>query len=62
MGEIRPKKCEGRELTKDQLAGFGVTLKRDNLKRPYTRSAAEVTRQFKINAELPAPTKAHMPF
>ena len=20
MGEIRPKKCEGRELTKDQLA------------------------------------------
>ena len=21
MGEIRPKKCEGRELTKDQLAG-----------------------------------------
>ena len=22
MGEIRPKKCEGRELTKDQLAGL----------------------------------------
>ena len=21
MGEIRPKRCEGRELTKDQLAG-----------------------------------------
>ena len=24
MGEIRPKKCEGRELTKDQLAGDAV--------------------------------------
>ena len=22
MGEIQPNKCEGRELTKDQLAGF----------------------------------------
>ena len=22
MGEIRPKKCEGRELTKDQLEGL----------------------------------------
>jgi L-rhamnonate dehydratase len=42
--------------------GFGVTLKRDNLKRPYPRSAEEVQRQFKINAELPMPTKAHMPF
>ncbi len=23
MGEIRPKRCEGRELTKDQLEGQG---------------------------------------
>ena len=42
--------------------GFGVTLKRDGLARPYTRSAEEVLRQYKINAELPMPTKAHMPF
>jgi L-rhamnonate dehydratase len=42
--------------------GFGVTLDRKNMKRPYTRSAEEVAAQFKINAELPMPTKAHMPF
>ena len=42
--------------------GFGVTLKRDGLVRPYIRTPEEVLVQFKINAELPEPTKAHMPF
>jgi len=42
--------------------GFGVTLKRDGLERPYVRTEDEHTRQYKINAELPLPTTPHMPF
>ena len=42
--------------------GFGVTLDRKNMKRPYERSAEQVQAQYKINAELPMPTTAHMPF
>ena len=42
--------------------GFGVTLKRDGLERPYVRTEEEHAAQFKINAELPEPTVAHMPF
>jgi L-rhamnonate dehydratase len=42
--------------------GFGVTLDRKNMRRPYERSPEQVQSQYKINAELPMPTKAHMPF
>eukprot|EP01050_Picozoa_sp_SAG11_P005622 SAG11_NODE_404_length_9736_cov_20.243022_4_plen_149_part_00 len=39
--------------------GFGVTLKRSGLVRPYIRTEEEVLAQFTINAELPPPTVAH---
>lgn len=42
--------------------GFGVTLKKDNLTRPYTRSEAEVKANYTANATLPATKTAHMPF
>ena len=42
--------------------GFGVTLKRDNLKRPYPRGEQEVKRQADINRNYKGPSKAHMPF
>ena len=41
--------------------GFGVTLVRDNLVRPYPRSADDSAAQAKVNHERPPPTKAHMP-
>ena len=31
MGEIRPKRCEGRELTKDQLEGSALSMMVDVL-------------------------------
>mmetsp|Transcript_15576 Transcript_15576/g.23053 ORF Transcript_15576/g.23053 Transcript_15576/m.23053 type:complete len:207 (+) Transcript_15576:711-1331(+) len=42
--------------------GSGVTLNREGLKRPYARSADEVIKHYYANAEIVAPTKAHMPF
>lgn len=42
--------------------GFGVTLKRDNLRRPYERSAEEAKRNADINKNYKGPSKAHMPF
>jgi len=42
--------------------GFGLTLKRDGLQRPYARSDEESLVQYKRNAERKPPTKAHMPF
>lgn len=42
--------------------GFGVTLKRDGLRRPYNRSVEESAANYKANAERPLPTKPHMPF
>jgi len=42
--------------------GFGMTLKRDGLVRPYNRTPEESAIQYKANAERPMPTKPHMPF
>ena len=42
--------------------GFGMTLKRDNLKRPYNRPAADSEKQYKANAERPLPEKSTMTF
>ena len=42
--------------------GFGVTLKRDGLKRPYPRPEEASAAQFKANAERPLPEVPHMPF
>ena len=42
--------------------GFGVTLVRDNLHRPYPRTDEESKRQAKLNIECPNPEKAFMPF
>ena len=42
--------------------GFGVTLKRDGLRRPYNRTPEESAAQYKMNVERPLPTKPHMPF
>jgi len=42
--------------------GFGMTLKRDGLRRVYPRTDEESAAQYKRNAERPMPTKPHMPF
>lgn len=45
--------------------GFGVTLRREGLRRPHARTAADVKAQFDANANPDpkfASTKAHMPF
>lgn len=42
--------------------GFGVTLKRDKLKRPYTRDAAAVKANYDRNAKREFPKKPIMPF
>ena len=42
--------------------GFGVTLKRDGLKRPYARSEEDSKRQALLNINRAKPEKAHMPF
>lgn len=42
--------------------GFGVTLNKTGLRRPYKRDAAISAKQYKANANPPRPTKAHMPF
>ena len=58
---------EGEPLPKDgfidlpERPGFGVTLVRDNLVRPYPRTAEESAAQAAVNHERPPPTKAHMP-
>ena len=41
MGEIRPKRCEGRELTKDQLVGYALGAACDNHVPPPCRSTCE---------------------
>ena len=47
MGEIRPKRCEGRELTKDQLPGLW----------PDTRSAAAPDDTPDEEAAAPSPMR-----
>ena len=42
--------------------GFGVTLNRDGLERPYSRTAEQVKMQFDKNSSLPVQGKAKMPF
>ena len=42
--------------------GFGVTLVRDNLRRPYERTVEESKGNADINRNYKGPTKAHMPF
>lgn len=42
--------------------GFGVTLCRDNLKRPYNRSSDESKKNAEVNRNYKGPVKAHMPF
>ena len=42
--------------------GFGVTLNRAGLKRPYNRSDEESKKQYDINAKRVFPSKPHMPF
>ncbi|EGD79958.1 L-rhamnonate dehydratase [Salpingoeca rosetta] len=42
--------------------GFGVSLDRSRLRRPYTRTGDEVTTNFKRNAERAMPTVAKLPF
>ena len=42
--------------------GFGVTLKKDNLSRPYNRSDEESQRQAKANKDREQPKIAKMPF
>jgi len=43
-------------------AGFGVTLNKKNLHRPYDRSAADSAANVKKNLERPIPQVPHMPF
>eukprot|EP00043_Microstomoeca_roanoka_P010097 m.96213 g.96213 ORF g.96213 m.96213 type:complete len:109 (+) comp14785_c1_seq1:1029-1355(+) len=42
--------------------GFGVTLDRSRLRRPYTRTAEEVKANYVRNAERAMPTVAKLPF
>ncbi|XP_013408765.1 uncharacterized protein LOC106172549 [Lingula anatina] len=42
--------------------GFGVTLRKDQLVRPYPRSDEESKRQADRNRNAPTPTQAKMPF
>ena len=42
--------------------GFGMTLKKDNLERPYARPEAQSQIQAKRNKEYPMPENPHMPF
>lgn len=42
--------------------GFGVTLDKSNLKRPYQRPLEASAINYKANTNKPQPTKAHMPF
>ncbi|KAL3852409.1 hypothetical protein ACJMK2_016058 [Sinanodonta woodiana] len=42
--------------------GFGVTLNKDTLRRPYQRSEQESVLQAQRNIEYRGPTKASMPF
>lgn len=42
--------------------GFGVTLNRDSLRRPYARSEQESKAQAEKNINRKIPEKAHMPF
>jgi len=64
MGEIRPKKCEGRELTKDQLAateGASASLSARPV-RPKTAAAeyaAERTRRDEYSREHPGKGNHH---
>ena len=39
MGEIQPKKCEGRELTKDQLGGEREGIVRTLIQPTFRRAA-----------------------
>ena len=42
--------------------GFGVTLNREGLKRPYPRTEEESSRQAQSNINRIIPDKPHMPF
>lgn len=42
--------------------GFGVTLCKDSLKRPYERSSEDSKRNADINKNYKGPSKPHMPF
>ena len=42
--------------------GFGVTLNREGLVRPYPRTAEESARQAQANIDRPVPSVAKMPF
>lgn len=42
--------------------GFGVTLKKDNLSRPYARSEEESRRQAQANKDRAVPVKPNFPF
>jgi len=42
--------------------GFGVTLDKTTLKRPYPRALSHSAVHYKANTNPPRPTKAHLPF
>lgn len=42
--------------------GFGVTLNKKGLRRPYTRKLEHSVAQYKANATRASPTVARMPF
>ena len=42
--------------------GFGVTLNREGLKRPYPRTEEESSKQAQSNINRIIPDKPHMPF
>eukprot|EP00908_Phaeocystis_cordata_P000332 Transcript_10354.p2 GENE.Transcript_10354~~Transcript_10354.p2 ORF type:complete len:332 (-),score=88.68 Transcript_10354:106-1101(-) len=53
---------EGGFIDLPDRPGFGVTLNRENLVRPYPRTAEESAKQARANVERPAPKVARMPF
>ena len=53
---------EGGFIDLPDRPGFGVTLNRENLVRPYPRTAEESAKQARANIERPAPKVARMPF
>jgi L-rhamnonate dehydratase len=42
--------------------GFGVTLDKSSLKRPYQRPASASEKHYRANTNKPRPARAHMPF
>ena len=46
----------------DDKPGFGVTLDKTSLHRPYSRSEEHVSKQRKLNGDKKSLEKPHMPF